>query len=360
MKKFKLNKVFSVNSSKKIYHASNHIIYDQRVEDSYPYIVRQESNNGLRGYLKEEPNNLNPGNTITFAQDTFVAHYQKEPYFTGNKVKVLKSRYDNFNANHALYIIVALSKYLAVYSWGTGSNVNQIENYPIMLPVNENDEIDWDYMEEHIQNYKEEYYDFLKNKLEAKNEELEKDIISSFVFERETKKFLLPEIFPEIKKGSRLTTHEQIPGDLYFVMSGVENQGISGRIGNDVEVFPSNSITVDILGNTYYRRYEYGLSDDVVAMWNNELNKYHMLYLTTAVAKTMKNRWDYGGNKFREDKADDVPISLPVNDENEPDYDYMQSFIIDMILKKNQSIIDIINESSIKNNELNVTKLNAD
>ena len=62
----------------------------------HPYIIRSGSNNGQRGYLKENEKFLNEGNTISFGQDTATLFYQKEPYFTGDKIKVLKSTLQQF------------------------------------------------------------------------------------------------------------------------------------------------------------------------------------------------------------------------------------------------------------------------
>lgn len=54
----------------------------------YPYVVRMGSNNGQKGYIDEDEKYLNPGNTISFGQDTATMYYQETPYFTGDKIKM--------------------------------------------------------------------------------------------------------------------------------------------------------------------------------------------------------------------------------------------------------------------------------
>lgn len=62
----------------------------------YPYIVRMGSNNGQKGFINEDAKFLNDGNTISFGQDTATMYYQEKPYFTGDKIKILKPRYTEF------------------------------------------------------------------------------------------------------------------------------------------------------------------------------------------------------------------------------------------------------------------------
>ena len=85
--------MFEINSSKKIFHANDlearKVIFKDRIANSYPYVVRSTINNGIRAYVLENKEFLNPANTLSLAQDTFSVFYQEEPYFTGNKVKVL-------------------------------------------------------------------------------------------------------------------------------------------------------------------------------------------------------------------------------------------------------------------------------
>ena len=48
------------------------------------------SNNGQKGFINEDESFLNDGNTISFGQDTATMYYQEFPYFTGDKIKIVK------------------------------------------------------------------------------------------------------------------------------------------------------------------------------------------------------------------------------------------------------------------------------
>ncbi|WP_439099174.1 restriction endonuclease subunit S [Campylobacter porcelli] len=153
---FRLDEIFELKSSKKIFHAQNLEIYDNQAQDTNPYVVRATTNNGIRGYVAENKDYLNDGDTLSFAQDTFSVFYQKQPYYTGNKVKVLKPKFKNFNSKIALYIVSNFNHVLKDCTWGLGSNVDSISQTKILLPT-KNGEIDFDFMENFISELEKEY-----------------------------------------------------------------------------------------------------------------------------------------------------------------------------------------------------------
>lgn len=129
---FKIGDLFEVNSSKKRFDANKVVIS----ESGNPYVVRTSLNNGVRGYISEDEQYLNKGNTISFGQDTATMFYQEKPYFTGDKIKIIKSKDSNFNKSNALFFVTAMTKCFSSFSWGGSSfNVRIIKNQLVKLPV---------------------------------------------------------------------------------------------------------------------------------------------------------------------------------------------------------------------------------
>lgn len=144
---FKLGDLFEVLPYKKRFDANKVNIYASKTKDTYPYVVRTSLNNGIRGYLKENKNFLNAGNTISFGQDTATMFYQEKPYFTGDKIKILRCKNPNFNKINALFFITSLTKAFRNFSWGSASfSVSIIENQNISLPTNQHGGIDFHFM----------------------------------------------------------------------------------------------------------------------------------------------------------------------------------------------------------------------
>ncbi len=144
---FRLGDLFEVLPYKKRFDANKVNIYASKNKDTYPYVVRTSLNNGIRGYLKENTNFLNAGNTISFGQDTATMFYQEKPYFTGDKIKILRCKNPNFNKINALFFITSLTKAFRNFSWGSASfSVSIIENQNISLPTTQDGGIDFNFM----------------------------------------------------------------------------------------------------------------------------------------------------------------------------------------------------------------------
>lgn len=139
---FKIQSVFDVKSSKKRFDANKVEILHQ----GYPYVVRMSADNGVKGYLKQDEEFLNQGNTIAFGQDTATMFYQENPYFTGDKIKVLECKYNKFDKINAMFLISAMKKSFSTFSWGANSfSEKAINTQEIQLPI-KNNEIDFSYM----------------------------------------------------------------------------------------------------------------------------------------------------------------------------------------------------------------------
>ena len=131
-KEFKIGELFDIHSYKKRFDANKVVVS----EIGKPYVARTSINNGIRGYINEDEQFLNEGNTISFGQDTATIFFQEKPYFTGDKIKIVKSKDNRFNKLNALFFISTMIKTFTSFSWGGSSfNVKIIENQPIKLPT---------------------------------------------------------------------------------------------------------------------------------------------------------------------------------------------------------------------------------
>ncbi len=132
-REYKLGDLFEIRSYKKRFDANKVIILDK---GEHPYIVRKSANNGIRGFIDEDTTFLNEGNTISFGQDTATSFYQEQPYFTGDKIKILKAKFDGFKKENAQFFISAITRSFSKFSWGSSSySIDIISNQTIVLPV---------------------------------------------------------------------------------------------------------------------------------------------------------------------------------------------------------------------------------
>lgn len=341
-----MGELFEVLTSKKRFDANKVQVFQ---DGKNPYVVRTSSNNGQRGFIVEDESYLNEGNTISFGQDTATMFYQEKPYFTGDKIKVLKAKNKKFNKNNAQFFISTMAKAFSTFSWGSSSfNVNIIENQKLTLPT-QNGKIDFAFMENFIAELEAERIAELEAYLRVTGlsdyilTEEERAVLEAFrsgkiswggvklldkqqVKDIEWRVFNLEKLFGKSTRGRRLRSQDRISGNLPFVTAGEANEGISDFIGNDVIVFSENTTTIDMFGSAKYRNYKYGGDDHIAVVHTENLPKYAAIYVTTAIHKvSYAGQFSYSRNFYAKD-ADNLNISLP-SVQGKPMYDYMEVFI---------------------------------
>ena len=139
--------------------------------------------------------------------------------------------------------------------------------------------------------------------------------------------FCLSDLFGSATRGKRLKSEDRIPGSLPFVTAGEAEEGVSAFIGNEVAVFPRNTITIDMFGSAKYRNFAYGCDDHAAVIHTEKLPQRAVLYLTAAIHKAAHDgTFSYARNFYAKD-ADALHIMLPVTKKGDPDYEYMSTVI---------------------------------
>ena len=309
----------------------------------HPYVVRTSSGNGQKGFIDEDEIYLNDGNTISFGQDTATMYYQEVPYFTGDKIKILKSKLSRFGKKNAQFFLATMRNSFQNFTWGSSSfNVSIIANQKVQLPLKEKSldfsnpcdnikNIDFDFMESFIRELEEERIRELNAYLLAtglKDYTLtpeEENALEAFKTVQ-WGEFNLENLYGKSTRGKRLKGEDRIKGELPFVTAGEAETGISAYISNDVEIFSKNTTTIDMFGSAKYRNYNYGADDHVAVVHTEELPKHASIFVTSAIHKSSHTgKFDYSNNFYASD-ADELNIQLPTKN-NKPDYATMETFI---------------------------------
>lgn len=140
--KYRIGELFDISTPKKKFNA-NAIEFGTK----YRYVVRTSQNNGIRGYLDEDEKYLNPANTISFGQDTATIFYQDQPYFTGDKIKIMRFLPNKLNPTIACYLLSTMTKAFSTFQWGQSSfDVDILINVIVSLPTLDG-EISFSHME---------------------------------------------------------------------------------------------------------------------------------------------------------------------------------------------------------------------
>ena len=140
---------------------------------------------------------------------------------------------------------------------------------------------------------------------------------------------MVEEIFTVIQRGKRLKTADHIPGDIPYVSSSAQNNGVDAFIGNSENVRKfKDCLTIansGSVGKCFYHPYEFIASDHVTALSSPNLNKYHYLFLARQLERLQEK---YNFNREMTDaRIRREKIILPVTDDGSPDFEFMEAYI---------------------------------
>ncbi|MBU1669342.1 restriction endonuclease subunit S [bacterium] len=339
---FRLGDLFEINSYKKRFDANKVEVLDN---GKFPYVVRMGSNNGHKGYINEDEYFLNEGNTISFGQDTATMFYQERPYFTGDKIKILKSKYKKFNKKNAQFFILMMSKAFSSFSWGGSSfNVKILESQKIHLPT-KNGKIDFDFMETFISKLESEKIAELEAYLEAsglkdyvltaEEEQVLKDFDSM-----EWGKFKLGSLFERIKTNKLPYKADELvkePTDTYTLpclTSSFQNQGLNYYAPKDKATILKNVISIPSNSDVYrayFQSREFTVLSDAYAIYwiydEVKLSPNQYLFTVSCINQvTDLSIYSYKNKLGGWNVVKDKNIELPTLN-NQPNYKIMETLI---------------------------------
>ena len=285
----------------------------------YDYVTRTSQNQGVlqeTGFVNQE--NINKAGNWSLGLLQMDFFYRDKPWYAGQFVRKITPKF-KLEKSATLFLTVTLNKQKSKLLSMLVRDVDEtFLNAIIQLPT-KNGKIDFKFMESFTADLEDSHIANLDSYLitdRLKDYTLtseEKQVLDDFKKEKtEFGEFTYESIFNKIAQGRRLKKHDQISGNIPFVMAGVTNSGVVNYISNPVASFPKNSITIDIFGNTFYRSYDFGAGDDTGIYWNDEkkYSKEAMLFFATSMSKSISGKFDYG-SKLRSSKSLNFKMKLP-------------------------------------------------
>lgn len=298
-----------------------------------PVISGITSNNGVNYYTEDTYNDeeifCDSLTISTRGEYSGTVTYHQGKFLLANNILVMLM--PNLSKKQKIFIGTLIEK-LNYGGYNNYPKISTLTEDTICLPI-KNNEIDFDFMESFISELEAYHISELEAYLQATG-------LSDYALTLEEKEaidryesiqwdsFNLLKLFGKSTRGKRLKSDDRIQGDLPFVTAGEKDEGVSDLIGNNVEIFEANTITIDMFGSAKYRSYKYGADDHIAVVHTDHLPKEAVVFVTSAIHKSSHNgQFNYGRNFYAKD-ADELNIMLPIkpNSQN-PDFSYMQTFI---------------------------------
>lgn len=301
---------------------------------TYPYVTRSDANNGIARFVdpKNKVLGYDKAGSITVGLDTQTVFFQPYDFVTGQNVQIITG--NTLTRNVAIFLLpIFKSQMRAKFNWGgNGATLGRMKKLQVMLPIDAAGEPDWQFMEDYVREREavqiEQCREFLERKLgDIKREGVEAKLPR--LSEKTWKEFIVGDVF-KILSGKRLEARNRTEGTRPFIGALDNSNGIAGFVGDANDSLDSNVLGVNYNGNGvclgFYHAYECLFSDDVKRfhLKGHEDNEFVLLFMKTIIQQ-QRGKFGYL-YKFNAARMDRQRIMLPVDDNNEPDWTYMEAY----------------------------------
>lgn len=120
-----------------------------KADDGIPYVVRTKFNNGIKCRVRPvdevEPS---PAGVITWGAENATFFYQKESFLSGRDIYYVDTR--KYSSNVCIFLTACLQTVASKYPYNFGLFPELLKDERIMLPVTQNGNPDWTYMEAYM------------------------------------------------------------------------------------------------------------------------------------------------------------------------------------------------------------------
>ena len=330
-KKFKIEDLFDI----KLPSARSEKKYS---EGDIRYVSSGAFNNGVANYLEPKSDEtLDRGHCITVSPLDGASFWQDEDFMgrggSGASISMLYN--DNLNELRALFICSVIRNTAQRFGYSDLLNSTNLKTLELTLPVASDGQPDWDYMESYMKVVMEESEKALSNLKKA-------DDTKHPINVSEWGEFRVGDLFDiHPTKAYKLTNAQLLDGGNYpVVANSAYNNGIGGySTKNPTEHGNMITFSDTVDANTiFYQKQAFVGYPHVQGLYPikyedkwNELT--YQFFVSAFRGTAIVKGFDYG-NKFRRDIAVELMVKLPVTSTGEPDWQYMEDYMKNIMNKQ--------------------------
>lgn len=168
--------------------------------------------------------------------------------------------------------------------------------------------------------------------------------------DREWKDFPVPYVFQKIQRGKRLKKADHVSGIVPYVSSTANNNGVDGYIEaiegtrtfeNCISLANSGSV-----GTAFYEPFVFVASDHVTSLKRENTSQYVYLFLT-AVLEQQGSNFNFN-REINDLRIRKMRIMLPVNSNDEPDYQFMEDYMKELMVAKRNQYQEYVEQRLVK------------
>ena len=311
-----------------------------------PYISTSSQNNGLINFIDCEEKILSAKNAISIDPIKGTSFFHIYNFlgrgFSGASINNLyNEKLDKNNGLFASKCIEKTSFFKA--SYGNLFNSNRLINAKILLPVLENGEPDFDFMENYIYELEQEKLSEYKAYAQKQVSELCYQEIEPLE-NKEWKAFLLTDLFL-FEKGNQNNMNSLNLGNIPLISAKKINNGYKSFVSvNSKKLFKGNCISLNNDGDggaglAYYQPSKMAVDSHVSILYQKEILEKNCLIFLSKCISQQANRFGHG-HSINNERLKMFKVVLPITSDGKPDYIYMEQYTKNLMLRKYCEYLD--------------------
>lgn len=339
-KPFFLTELFSVIQRGKRLKSEEHI------SGKIPYVSSSAQRNGVDNFISNTERVRIFSDCISLANSGSVGSSFYEPFAFVASDHITHLKNENYNKYHYLFIASVMNRLSQKYNFNREINDNRIAREKIMLPINTKGDLDLDFMEQYIREREsqliQKYKDFICKDILSKNK-------LTFHSVRWKAFYLISDKMFYIDSGKTFSNTSNINNNgIYDVVGATsKNNGNVGFLSDQYKdlVCSPNCICLiktgqGSVGEAVYKNNAFIPSNNVCVIRSSWLNKYNALFVVSQINK-QADRYSYGYIRNSKRIAREK-LMLPMDDNGNPDYDFMERYAKQIMLQKYQQYFNYI------------------
>jgi hypothetical protein len=296
------------------------LITQNQIQGDVAYISSTALNNGLDNLITPPDNMVIHKNKMTLSNSGSVGYlfFHDYEFVASDHITVIWLKDRELNKYIAIFLKPIFEKIKYRYNFGREISNDRIVKEKIYLPVDNNGNPDWAYMEEYIK-LLERKVKF--KKVNTKNRRKYQPIDMSNWKEFS---FIDKKLWTRIRHGERLIEVDRIKGEMPYYSASEYNNSLTDTIDNPLFT-ERDCIVYSTFGTAFWVDGEFTASDEIYAFHNHNLNKYNALFITT-IMKQNQYKFKFGRKAFMNKFQNEI-IKLPATANGKPDWQFMEDYI---------------------------------
>lgn len=342
-KEFFIDELFNIYPGKRL--TKN----DQK-PGNIPYVSASAINNGITNFIS----NINPSLDkdvlgVIYEGEGGVAYsfYHKYQAIFSDTVKRFHFKEIPDNKYVYLFFSSIILKQRVKYNYGYSFNENRMKRQIILVPVDEEENPDYKYMEEYMKYEYRKRKELIKKQIQNKLSKISYKKIESFD-NMVWKEFKVKDLFLEIEKCKCNNVSKLKMGKTPYVGATNRNNGVIKFVEADEKLITKGNCIVFIcdgqgsIGYSIYRKSDFVGSTTLKVGRNVKINEFNAQFIVSALDK---NRKIYSfGFKRKEERLRNEIILLPSDCYGNPDYDYMEQYIKNRMIRTYNKYIEFLED----------------